>query len=64
MGREVVFTRKREYLPFADFYVPTRKEEFVKYFTSIYPGVVKSKWMHMPRRRLMAIYFAIRTRRG
>lgn len=54
----------RVFMPSRDFWVPDTKEQIIGYLAKQYQRVPVSKWKTMAKDRLLAIYIAIRTRRG
>ena len=47
-----------------DFYLPYYKYEYVDWLHQRYPTSSIQKWLKMNKKRLQAIYCAIRTKRG
>jgi hypothetical protein len=47
-----------------DYWLPDFKWQFVDWFKRTYPNVSVNRWQKMSKARLMAIYCAIRSKRG
>ena len=53
-----------KYQAYIDFYIPSRKEEYINFLCNHYPQINIGKWLKMKKDRLKAIYIAIRSRKG
>ena len=55
-------TLTREYQPIADYWLPREKRDIVLWLAGKFGH--KSRWQHMSKARVFAIYNAVRRRRG